>query len=381
MKHNCHNQRLQARQQLNRLIPVCFDVLSSSNSSAKFTALCIISRIIDVDIWRATKDSLSADEPAQQTSEPIVTSRQTSETTVTSCSVTVETNGTAKSSGVSEPVKRSVESTAGDRPLNNVTDLSTKKTTDCPANKMADVKVHKVMTEAVASRPCDRLTITPLTKKLSVPSPVVRCDSLERATRAGLENVAQNSMRMNNETSGPHARQRPPSWKRPSSFHHRESQRSLTASASVVITPEELSRGGCSMVDTSPVDAAAPHDSFRCGTGVGTENTDRSTLDVLSSRDPSTLIGVLQESIVNQKQSMGARHRCTPSVRWRHCTHHCLQILSARVFTVMCHTNAVQHKVVNGGHLKMLVDALDPNHDPVRSNCRYLYVFNTRGIP
>ncbi|CAL1528799.1 unnamed protein product, partial [Lymnaea stagnalis] len=64
------------------------------------------------------------------------------------------------------------------------------------------------------------------------------------------------------------------------------------------------------------------------------------------------------------KRIIGTRHKCTPSVRQRHCTHHCLQILSARVLTLMCHSAHVQHKLVTRGHLKMLVEALDPNHDP-----------------
>ena len=98
---------------------------------------------------------------------------------------------------------------------------------------------------------------------------------------------------------------------------------------------------------------------------VGSESADRTPLEVLMTFDPGQVMNILHNSITMHKRIMGTRHKCTPSVRWRHCTHHCLQILSARVLTVMCHGNSVQHKVVNDGHIKTLVDSLDPNHDPV----------------
>ncbi|GFR82896.1 1-phosphatidylinositol-4,5-bisphosphate phosphodiesterase epsilon-1 [Elysia marginata] len=90
----------------------------------------------------------------------------------------------------------------------------------------------------------------------------------------------------------------------------------------------------------------------------------RTPLEILLSLDPSQIVSCLHNNITMHKRIIGTRHKCTPSVRQRHCTHHCLQIMSARVLTIMCHSAHVQHKLVTRGHLKMLVEALDPNHDP-----------------
>ncbi|CAG5116821.1 unnamed protein product, partial [Candidula unifasciata] len=90
----------------------------------------------------------------------------------------------------------------------------------------------------------------------------------------------------------------------------------------------------------------------------------RTPLEILLSLDPSQIVSCLHNNITMHKRIIGTRQKCTPSVRQRHCTHHCLQILSARVLTLMCHSANVQHKLVTRGHLKMLVEALDPNHDP-----------------
>ncbi|ESO98393.1 hypothetical protein LOTGIDRAFT_159199 [Lottia gigantea] len=90
----------------------------------------------------------------------------------------------------------------------------------------------------------------------------------------------------------------------------------------------------------------------------------RTPLEIMMSMDPSCLMSVLHNNITMHKRIIGTRQKCTPSVRWRHCTHHCLQILSARIVTVMCHGSIVQNKIVSGGHVRTLVEALDPNHDP-----------------
>lgn len=97
-------------------------------------------------------------------------------------------------------------------------------------------------------------------------------------------------------------------------------------------------------------------------------------LEILLSLDPSQIVSCLHNNITMHKRIIGTRQKCTPSVRQRHCTHHCLQILSARVLTLMCHSANVQHKLVTRGHLKMLVEALDPNHDPVSDARSYVLV-------
>jgi hypothetical protein len=95
-------------------------------------------------------------------------------------------------------------------------------------------------------------------------------------------------------------------------------------------------------------------------------------IEKLMSTDPSQILNVLHNSITMHNRITGTRAKCTPSTRMRHCTHHCLQILSARILTVMCHGINVQHKVINDGHIKTLIEALDPNHDPV-SICTFLF--------
>ena len=61
------------------------------------------------------------------------------------------------------------------------------------------------------------------------------------------------------------------------------------------------------------------------------------------------------------------RHHCMPSMRWKTCCYHCVQILAARLFTIMCHSKTVQTHVFKENNIKILVEALDPNRDPVSS--------------
>lgn len=94
-------------------------------------------------------------------------------------------------------------------------------------------------------------------------------------------------------------------------------------------------------------------------------NIKRLPLTILTQTDPSQILSVLHNNITMHKRIIGTRQKCTPSTRWRHCTHHCLQILSARILAIMSHGHQVQNRIVADGHLKTLVEALDPNHDPV----------------
>lgn len=181
-------------------------------------------------------------------------------------------------------------------------------------------------------------------------------ESLERATYVNLDRVAQVSLRSDQDSP----RHRLGSRKsKPASFRHRESQRSLISSS--VVTQDETSQ------EAVPTEAE-PNSSFHDLQ----DNNGGTALDVLMNSDPALFLAILQDSIAKYKQVMAARHRCTPSIRWRHCTHHCLQILSARLFTVMCQGTSVQHKVISCEHLKALVDALDPNNDPVSIRVDYI---------
>ncbi|XP_054933839.1 uncharacterized protein [Dermacentor andersoni] len=73
---------------------------------------------------------------------------------------------------------------------------------------------------------------------------------------------------------------------------------------------------------------------------------------------------MLNNAITLHKRVVGTRHHCTPSHRWRHCSYHCLQILSARAVLFMSQNTDVQNKLVEEAHLKILVNALDSTHDP-----------------
>ena len=153
---------------------------------------------------------------------------------------------------------------------------------------------------------------------------------------------------------------RPSSWKSkpadsvkgtPRTLQHQESCQNIKETSFID------SGGGCS--EASNVEVVP---------GTAVSDTDCTPLETLSSAEPGPLLEVLKQAITLHKQTMGTRHKCTPSIRWRHCHHHCLQILAARVLAVMCHGQAAPHKLVNDAHIRILVDALDPNHDPVSSN-------------
>lgn len=103
-------------------------------------------------------------------------------------------------------------------------------------------------------------------------------------------------------------------------------------------------------------------------------------LEMLISCDPSQILSVLHNSITMHKRIIGTRQKCTPSTRWQHCTHHCLQILSARILAVMVHGSHCQYRIIVDGHIKTLVEALDPNHDPVSSDDDIRITFITVGF-
>lgn len=132
------------------------------------------------------------------------------------------------------------------------------------------------------------------------------------------------------------------------------------------------SGGGTSgSASTSHSNNTNKHNSNAPNKNTGTlpqDNQKNTPLDYLSTIDPEKILDILQKAISMHKQTMGTRHKCKPSLRMKTCTHHCVEVMSARLFTVMCHGNVVQYKTVNEGHIRKLVDALDPNHDPVSEN-------------
>ncbi|XP_077501808.1 uncharacterized protein LOC144112865 isoform X2 [Amblyomma americanum] len=89
-----------------------------------------------------------------------------------------------------------------------------------------------------------------------------------------------------------------------------------------------------------------------------------SFLAILADEGVDFLLNMLNNAITLHKRVVGTRHHCTPSHRWRHCSYHCLQILSARAVLFMSQNTEVQNKLVEEAHLKILVNALDSTHDP-----------------
>ena len=142
-----------------------------------------------------------------------------------------------------------------------------------------------------------------------------------------------------------------------------------------VDSPRLVHRQGNSTPTVSQVETSTASDGGGiCGSasskdlgesGTTTSEMERTPLEVIMRMDPKQIVNILRQSTETHRKAMGTRHKCTPSIRWRHCTYHCVQILSARALTLMSHSHLVQHQIVNDGHIKTLVEALDPNHDPV----------------
>jgi len=211
---------------------------------------------------------------------------------------------------------------------------------------------------------------------------LTRRDSQELAAQINLDRVLNYSVhgRLGDQSHAASQRHsRAHSWRNKSPFRHQESQRSVVSgpggcstapcgAAPTVTGDDGREPSGSGPADGDGSSAAKPVPSAAVPSTVDTEDSTLSTpLGALSSRDPSLLLGVLQEAVARQKATLGApgRHRCSPSVRSRLCAPHCLQILSARLFAVMCHDVTSQRQVIDGDHVRILVDALDPNHDPV----------------
>ncbi len=171
------------------------------------------------------------------------------------------------------------------------------------------------------------------------------------------------------------------SWRsRP--FTHQDSSRSLRSmlgssggGGGAGVNMEDIGSRETSFIETEQESSSTVPPSVLCnndsqgvqpnGGGSGTLPHLDTPMELLAMADPTPILTLLQDSIVKHKQLMGNRHKCTPSVRLKQCTHHCVEIMSARLFCIMSHSSQVQAQVVSDGHIKILVDALDPNHDPV----------------
>ena len=288
---------------------------------------------------------------------------------------------------------------------NRIVDINIWRQACCPVTDADDDDdVEEDDAAAAPASPRSTTTTTAAEQRPSVLSTkrLTRRDSQELAAQINLERVLNFSAHSKlGEVSGQsHAaslrHSRPHSWKNKSPFRHQESQRSIVSSVagggpvaaahgaiptvSVMTAGEdgrEPSYSGPG--DSEVLPAVKPIPSAAVPAAVDTEDSSTLTpLGALSSRDPRLLLGVLQEAVARQKATLGApgRHRCSPSIRSRHCSPHCLQILSARLFAVMCHDVTCQRHVIDGDHVRTLVDALDPNHDPVSFSLHSFHQLN-----
>ncbi|XP_023223276.1 uncharacterized protein LOC111624610 [Centruroides sculpturatus] len=91
---------------------------------------------------------------------------------------------------------------------------------------------------------------------------------------------------------------------------------------------------------------------------------EKSILEILTDRSIDLILNVLNNAITLHKRVVGTRQHCTPSRRWRNCNYHCLQILSARAILYLSQAEEAQKKLLEDGHLKIIIAALDSTHDP-----------------
>ena len=77
-----------------------------------------------------------------------------------------------------------------------------------------------------------------------------------------------------------------------------------------------------------------------------------------------TVLSLILNAITLQRRVVGTRTRCTPSLRIRRCSYHCLQILGARLLLFLAQTTHYRDQLVQEAQLRMVVEALDYTLDP-----------------
>jgi len=261
---------------LGRLLGACLDSLPGLRSdAARFTVLCVANRAVDVSIWR--RACCPAADAADDDEED------------------------------SDEVDAATTTAAEDDAARRPSVLSTRRLTRRGSQELAaQVNLDRLLSFSAHSRP--------LTGAGEVP-----------AQSAHAPTSTQRHVR-------------PLSWKNKSPFRHQESQRSIVVSPTAgggTVAPVPASAASATVEETREPSGTAPADADGPPpAAVPPPDPDDSTpLGVLSSRDPSLLLGVLREAVGRQKATLGApgRHRCSPSVRSRHCAPHCLQMNAARL--------------------------------------------------
>ena len=88
-------------------------------------------------------------------------------------------------------------------------------------------------------------------------------------------------------------------------------------------------------------------------------------IDYLCERvQAGAVLSLVLNAITLHRRVVGTRFRCTPSVRTRHCTYHCLQILSGRLLLYVAQSSACRRQLMEEAPLRMMVEALDYTLDP-----------------
>ncbi|CAG7724464.1 unnamed protein product [Allacma fusca] len=92
----------------------------------------------------------------------------------------------------------------------------------------------------------------------------------------------------------------------------------------------------------------------------------KSGQDLLGILEPAVgpVVNILHNAVTLYKRTIGSRQICTPSVRRRTCSAHCLQLLSARLLVFLAHSPTVQKSLVSEAPLRIFIAALDATHDP-----------------
>jgi hypothetical protein len=88
-------------------------------------------------------------------------------------------------------------------------------------------------------------------------------------------------------------------------------------------------------------------------------------IDYLCERvQAGAVLSLVLNAITLHRRVVGTRFRCTPSVRTRNCTYHCLQILSGRLLLYVSQSSSCRRQLMEEAPLRMMVEALDYTLDP-----------------
>ena len=89
-----------------------------------------------------------------------------------------------------------------------------------------------------------------------------------------------------------------------------------------------------------------------------------------SNLEPKFLLTIIHERLESHRKEFGNRVKCVPSVRTINCQHHCVALLTSRLFTILCNDGIFQHKIINDNQqnsvcFNIIIELLNPNNDPV----------------